>query len=72
MALTIDDDEQVKFKKSMLAMIAFGVGEVLGCFFIGYFVDKFGSKVASVVNIILVIIMTLSTLGYCAYWEFGW
>ena len=56
----------------MLAMIAFGVGEVLGCFFIGYFVDRFGSKVASVVNIILVILMTFSTLGYCIYWEYGW
>ncbi|CDW81164.1 major facilitator superfamily protein [Stylonychia lemnae] len=72
MALTVDDDEQVKFKKSMLAMIAFGAGEVLGCFFIGFFVDKFGSKVASVVNIILVILMTLSTLGYCIAWQYGW
>lgn len=72
MSLTIEGDEQDKFKKSMAAMILFGVGEILGCFFIGLVVDKLGSKIASGCLIVIMIVMTLVTLVYCAVWEFGW
>ena len=72
MALTIEGDEQEKFKQSMSAMILFGAGEILGCFFIGFIVDKFGSKIASLFLIIIMIAMTAITLTYCIVWEFGW
>jgi predicted MFS family arabinose efflux permease len=56
----------------MLAMILFGVGEILGCFFIGFIVDKYGSKVAGVMNIIIMSLMTIVTVIYCVIWEFSW
>jgi MFS family permease len=62
----------MKFKNSMLAMILFGIGEILGCFFIGLIVDKFGSKTASVMNILIMTCMTIVTFIYCWIWEFGW
>jgi predicted MFS family arabinose efflux permease len=37
----------------MLAMIVFGVGEVVGCFFIGYFIDHFGCKFSTIVICII-------------------
>jgi len=55
-----------KFQKSMLPMVAFGVGEIAGCFFIGWVVDKFGSRVAAIVNLIVMVIMTCLTLGFLA------
>jgi sugar phosphate permease len=45
-------------------MIAFGVGEVLGCFFIGFVIDKIGSKKSSWVNVGICIIMTVVTIIY--------
>lgn len=48
----------------MLAMVLFGVGEILGCFFIGHIVDKYGSRVATVFNIIIMLIMGALTILY--------
>ena len=44
--------------KSVLAMIAFGCGEVMGCFFIGFIMDKMGSKKASFFILGIIVIMT--------------
>lgn len=41
---SIDGDNKEKQKYSAFTMIAFGFGEVFGCFFIGFIVDRFGSK----------------------------
>ena len=35
-----EDDSDIKLQKSMLAMIVFGIGEVLGGFFIGQVIDS--------------------------------
>ena len=43
-------------------MIAFGVGEILGCFFIGFVVDKFGSRKAAWVNVTICFVMTVVTV----------
>lgn len=56
----------------MLAMVGFGFGEILGCFFIGFIVDKFGSKVAAFCNVIIIIIMTIVTIAFIMVWEFNW
>ncbi len=45
-------------------MILFGVGEILGCFYIGFVVDRYGSKVAAYANILNVVLMTIVTLVY--------
>ena len=47
-----------------MAMIGFGVGEILGCFFIGFVVDKFGSRKAAWVNVIICGLMTAVTLVF--------
>lgn len=64
MARTIDGDDQYKFKLSMYPMILFGLGEVLGCFFIGVIVDKYGSKIAASCNILIMFLMTAVTFTY--------
>ncbi len=56
----------------MLAMVNFGVGEILGCFFIGAIADKFGSKIAVIFNVCIIVLMTLSTLSFIYAYEFGW
>jgi MFS family permease len=64
MAETIVGSDAEKFKWSMLAMVLLGVGEILGCFFIGGIVDKFGSRTAIVCNLICILLMIASTIWY--------
>ena len=72
MTKTINADPKQQFKLSMLAMTLFGVGELVGCFFIGYFVDKLGSKICTILN--LLIAMTMFILTFINIWqyEFSW
>lgn len=53
------------------AMIFFGVGEILGCFFIGWVVDKYGSYKATVVNCIIMTAMGIVTVIYAIVYDFG-
>ena len=55
----------------MLAMVLFGLGEVLGCFFIGAFIDRVGSKFAVIVNILIIILMSGVTFGFIVIFEFN-
>ena len=43
-------------------MIGFGFGEVIGGFFMGWFIERFNAKMACVVNVIVVVVMILFTL----------
>jgi predicted MFS family arabinose efflux permease len=52
-------------------MILFGVGEILGCFFIGWIVDKFGSQRATVVNCFIMTLMGVTTVAYTFIYDFG-
>jgi predicted MFS family arabinose efflux permease len=52
-------------------MILFGIGEVLGCFFIGWVVDHHGSYKATLVNIAIMSVMGIITVVYAAVFEFG-
>ena len=52
-------------------MVSFGVGEVLGCFFIGLFIDKVGSKVSAIVNITLVTIMGGVTIMFIKWTDYN-
>jgi MFS family permease len=47
-------------------MVAFGFGEVIGGLFLGFFIDRFGSKKASIMNIMIIIVMILVTI-ICVY-----
>jgi sugar phosphate permease len=66
MILSLDDnpnlDNNHRTALALHGMIAFGFGEVMGGIVMGFVIDKFGSKVASIKNIILVIIMTVTTI----------
>lgn len=71
MSLTIEGDDQTKFKLAMYPMILFGLGEVLGCFFIGFIVDRYGSKVAAGFNIAIMLSMTTVTLVYSVVFNYS-
>jgi len=72
MAATIEGDDQTKFMKAIYPMILFGVGEILGCFFIGFIVDKYGSRPAAFCNIIIMLLMTGATSAYCIVYDYSW
>ena len=59
-----EDFEHYQYKVSMLCMVSFGAGEVLGCFFIGFFIDKIGSKISSLINVVLIIFMGIITIMF--------
>ncbi len=69
---TIDGDVNVKYQNSILAMIPLGIGEIFGCFYIGFIVDKYGSRVATLANIFNCFIMTAVTLVYCVNFNYTW
>ena len=52
-------------------MIMFGLGEILGCFFIGKIVDKFGSKKAAYANIVIMVLMVIITVVYILIFQFS-
>lgn len=45
-------------------MSLFGIGEILGSFFIGFFIDKIGSKLSTLVNLAIIAIMGGCSLAY--------
>lgn len=57
MSATLGGDSNYQFKWAMLAMVGFGFGEILGGFFIGWIVDRFGTKVAILCNLGIILIM---------------
>ena len=68
--LTINDSDY-KLERSMIAMVVFGVGEVCGCIFIGQMIDNYGSKVVSIINVVIIVIMTFVTLAFLGINEFN-
>lgn len=48
----------------MLAMMTLGFGEIFGAYIMGRIVDKFGLKDASIANMILILISTITVLIY--------
>lgn len=71
MAVVIEGDDNYKFKWSMLAMVGFGFGEIFGGFFIGFIVDKFGSRIAILTNVLIIIIMFGVTAAYILVFRFN-
>jgi MFS family permease len=52
-------------------MVSFGGGEVLGCFFIGLFIDKIGSKISAVVNILILVVVGGISILFLQYPTFN-
>ena len=57
-----DEDGNVKTSKALLAMVAFGFGEIVGGVIIGYVVDHINSKIASLYNAAFVFVTVVATL----------
>lgn len=55
----------------MLAMVLFGVGEILGCFYIGFIVDRYGSKAAIFHNLAIMLIMGGITMAFILVYKFN-
>jgi len=55
----------------MMAMVVFGFGEMLGCFFTGYVIDKRGSKFAAIVDLLTISSTVTVTLFFLATNEFS-
>ena len=56
----------------MLTMVAFGIGELIGGPVIGQIVDKVNSKVACIVNVLLIVAMITVTYVYLIVYEYCW
>lgn len=52
-------------------MIAFGVGEVVGSYFIAYIIDRFGNRVATAVIELVICLMMGSIFAFLVVYEFG-
>jgi MFS family permease len=64
-------NSNTRFEYSMFAMVAFGLGEIVGGLLIGQVVDRRGSKLASLVNMGLVAFTVLLTLFYLSYLRYN-
>jgi predicted MFS family arabinose efflux permease len=71
MSQTLGPDENYQFKWSMLAMVGFGVGEVFGGFFIGFIVDRYGTKTAILCNLVSILLMNGVTLAFIYQFKFN-
>ena len=58
-----DLSDKEKTSYALYAMVNFGIGEIIGGLVMGVFIDKFGSKCASVKNVILTMMMVVITYG---------
>jgi MFS family permease len=65
------DDDNYEFYWSMLAMVGFGLGEIFGAFFIGFIIDRLGTKVAIVCDLIIILLMNGFTLAFIYQFKFN-
>ncbi|CDW71070.1 major facilitator superfamily protein [Stylonychia lemnae] len=68
-----DESESLKsYEKALFAMVALGVGEVVGSQLVGQIVDKVNSKVAVIFNLVVLVLMLIVTFIYLIIYEFSW
>jgi predicted MFS family arabinose efflux permease len=61
-----DQESEIALGNASYAMMLFGLGEILGCFFIGTIVDKLGSYRATIANIVIMLAMGIVTIIYAS------
>jgi MFS family permease len=61
---TPDENDKDQDFKTALALVAFGFGEILGCFYIGSIIDKYGSKKAVFGNVLVLIILSAYAIEF--------
>ncbi|CDW90524.1 major facilitator superfamily protein [Stylonychia lemnae] len=57
---------------SMLSMVFFGIGNIVGSLFIGWTIDKYGNKKSAWCIILFLSIQTIVMLGYLIDYEYSW
>ena len=60
-----------KLERSMIAMVIFGIGEVIGGILIGLVIDRKGSRYVAVVNVLVVMVMVFATLSFLGINKFN-
>jgi predicted MFS family arabinose efflux permease len=58
--------------KSMMAMTALGIGEMMGGLFIGQIIDRVGNRAAACANICLITIQTIVVLTFLYLNTYSW
>lgn len=53
-------------------MVSFGFGEIFGSVIIGMIIDKYGSKKASIYNVVMVFITIMVTLAFMLVGKYNW
>jgi len=66
-----DTISENKLERSMIAMVIFGLGEVVGGILIGLVIDRKGSRYVAIVNVLVVLLMTFSTLSFLGINKFN-
>jgi len=54
-----------------MAMIGLGVGETVSSILFGWFIDKYGSKVATIALVVVVIATNVITIANLIYLSYG-
>jgi predicted MFS family arabinose efflux permease len=65
-------DTHTQYESSMMAMVVFGFGEMFGCFFAGYVIDKKGSQFAAIVDLASIFVTIIVTLLFLAENKFNY
>ena len=66
------EDAQYEFKMSMLAMVALGVGEIVGSITMGLIVDHLGAKKSSLFNMMFIGLATVVVVIYIEEDTYSW
>ena len=64
-------DNEAALGQASFAMVLFGAGEILGCFFIGWIVDHYGSYKACKANVAIMLLMGIFTVLYAIINKFS-
>ena len=60
-----------KQSKALMAMIGLGVGETVSSILFGWFIDKYGSKIATIALVVVVIATNVITIANIINLSYG-
>ena len=65
------DDQQLNYEKAMLAMVVLGAGEMLGGQLVSIAINKLNSKLACLLLVVLIFLMSSSTISFLVLYQFN-
>lgn len=66
-----EEKNSVILERTMEAMIAFGIGEVLGGLFMGFVIDSKGPKIVVIINVVILVLMTVVTIFFLVFYTYS-